>query len=99
MHLTVTPPAAAPAAEETPCGGTCRSCPSVGSCRERLVCRCLRVTEHEVITAIRERGATTVCELKMHTEAGAGCGCCRRELTQYLTVYAPVSAPSSPMMC
>ena len=81
------------------CGGSCRSCPSVGSCQDRVVCRCLGVTEHDVITAIRERGATTVRELKMHTEAGAGCGCCRRELTQYLTVYAPVSAPSSPLIC
>lgn len=70
------------------CTGSCRSCPSVGSCMDRIVCRCLQVTEHVVITAIREHGAASEREIQYHTEAGAGCGCCRREIRQYLTVYA-----------
>jgi bacterioferritin-associated ferredoxin len=84
-------------AEDTSvCTGTCVTCPSLGSCMDRLVCRCLKVTEHAVVTAIRELGASTIRELQLATEAGAGCGCCRRELRQYLQVYA---SSSSSIIC
>ena len=76
------------------CTGTCVTCPSLGSCMDRLVCRCLKVTEHAVVTAIRELGASSVRELQLATDAGAGCGCCRRELQQYLKVYASSSSPA-----
>ena len=76
------------------CTGSCSGCPSVGSCADRVVCRCLSVTEETVIAAIRTRGATTVLELRTVTGAGDGCRCCHRELEQYLTVYAPASSPS-----
>jgi bacterioferritin-associated ferredoxin len=71
------------------CTGSCRTCPSVGSCGDRLVCRCLKVTEHEVVTAIRAHGITTVHELKTVTRAGDGCTCCHKELRTYLSIYAP----------
>jgi len=74
------------------CTGTCRSCPSVGSCGERLVCRCLKVTEHEVVTAIRVHGLTTIRELKTITMAGDGCTCCHKELRTYLEIYSPKAA-------
>ncbi|MCZ2342256.1 MAG: (2Fe-2S)-binding protein [Bacteroidales bacterium] len=70
------------------CTGSCRSCPSVGSCPDRIVCRCLQVTEQEIITAIQIHGATTERAVQQLTEAGSGCGCCRREIRQYLAVYA-----------
>ena len=76
------------------CTGSCSGCPSVGSCADRVVCRCLGVTEETVIAAIRTRGATTVSELRTVTGAGDGCRCCHQELKQYLTVYAPASSPS-----
>ena len=78
--------------QEDACTGTCRTCPSVGSCGERLVCRCLKVTEHEVVTAIRVHGLTTVRELRQITQAGDGCTCCHKELRQYLAVYSPSSS-------
>ena len=85
--------------EETgACGGSCRTCPSVGSCAERVVCRCLQVVEHTVITAIRTHGARTVRELKTLTGAGDGCMCCHRELKSYLTAYLP-SSSSAANMC
>jgi bacterioferritin-associated ferredoxin len=71
----------------TPCGGDCHTCSTAGSCGERLVCKCLRVTESEVIAAIRAGGATTVNDVKDATGAGSGCMCCRRELKRYLTIY------------
>lgn len=70
------------------CTGSCRTCPSVGSCQDRIVCRCLQVTEHEIITAIQIHGATTERDIQRITEAGSGCGCCRREIRQYLAVYS-----------
>ncbi|HET6573151.1 MAG TPA: (2Fe-2S)-binding protein [Fimbriiglobus sp.] len=78
------------------CTGTCSCCPAVGSCPDRIVCRCLKVTEESVIVAIRTRGARTVRELRTLTGAGDGCNCCHRELRQYLTVY---SSSSSPLIC
>lgn len=83
--------------ETTPCGGSCRTCPTVGSCPDRVVCRCLQVVEETVIVAIRTHGARTVKELKTLTGAGDGCMCCHRELRAYLDVYSDSS--SSPNMC
>jgi bacterioferritin-associated ferredoxin len=81
--------------ETEDCVGTCRSCPSVGSCGDRLVCRCLKITEHAIVTSIRTIGLSTIDEVKAATGAGGGCTCCHRELRQYLAVYSP----SSPNMC
>jgi NAD(P)H-nitrite reductase large subunit len=76
------------------CAGACRSCPSVGSCADRLVCKCLRVTEQTVIDAIITLGLRTVQEVRQATEAGTGCNRCHREIAAYLTVYSPSSSPN-----
>lgn len=78
------------------CAGACRGCAAVGSCPDRVVCRCLKVTEHAVVTAITTLGLRTVHEVRAATEAGDGCTCCHREIEAYLTVY---SSSSSPNMC
>jgi bacterioferritin-associated ferredoxin len=78
------------------CGGDCRGCAAVGSCADRFVCRCLRVTEREVIHAVVALGLRTLTEVRQVTEAGTGCSCCHRELSAYLAVY---SASSSPNIC
>lgn len=80
------------AAPDTPCTGSCQSCPSVGSCADRIVCRCLVVTEETVITAIRDGNATTLRALRTVTGAGTGCNCCHKELRVYLQTYAPSSS-------
>ncbi len=82
--------------ETEDCTGSCRSCASVGSCPDRVVCRCLKVTEQEVITAIVTLGLRTVKEVRQATEAGDGCTCCHKELAAYITVYSP---SSSPLIC
>ncbi|MDY3556674.1 (2Fe-2S)-binding protein [Gemmata sp. JC717] len=78
------------------CTGSCRTCPAVGSCPDRVVCRCLQVTEQTLISAIVELGLRTVKEVRRATEAGTGCNCCHREVSAYLAVYA---SSSSPNMC
>lgn len=86
----------AEAAAPADCTGTCSACPAVGSCPDRVVCKCLKVTEEVVITAITTLGLRTVKEVRSATEAGTGCNCCHRELNVYLAVYA---SSSSPNMC
>jgi NAD(P)H-nitrite reductase large subunit len=88
MELPQTSPEAA-----ADCTGSCASCPSVGSCADRIVCRCLKVTEHEVITAIQTLGLRTVKEVGRATEAGTGCTCCHKEIAAYLAVYSSSSEP------
>jgi bacterioferritin-associated ferredoxin len=78
------------------CTGTCSTCPSAGSCPDRVVCRCLKVTEETVIAAIREHGVRTVLELRTVTRAGDGCTCCHKQLRVYLDVYSP-SSSSAPI--
>ena len=75
------------------CTGSCRSCPAVGSCPDRVVCKCLRITEETVISAIVTLGLRTVKEVRQATEAGDGCTCCHKELAAYLAVYSSSSSP------
>lgn len=81
------------ASQQHACSGTCSTCPAVGSCPDRIVCRCLKVTEEMIISAIGTYGLRTVVELREATRAGDGCTCCHRELRQYLQVYAPKTIP------
>jgi bacterioferritin-associated ferredoxin len=83
-------------AETSDCTGSCRSCATVGSCPDRVVCRCLKVTEQEVVSAIVTLGLRTVKEVRQATEAGDGCTCCHKEIAAYLAVYSP---SSSPLIC
>jgi bacterioferritin-associated ferredoxin len=76
------------------CTGSCHGCATVGSCADRIVCRCLKVTETDVIAAITTGGARSLVELQMLTEAGTGCTCCHRELRNYLAIYSPSSSPA-----
>jgi bacterioferritin-associated ferredoxin len=85
-----------PVEHATDCTGSCQGCAAVGSCGERVVCRCLKVTEDQVIAAIKHNDARTLFELRLLTGAGDGCTCCHRELRHYLTVY---SSSSSPVIC
>ena len=78
----------------TNCIGSCQSCTAPGSCAERVVCRCLKVTEEQVIAAITTLGLGTISELRTVTEAGEGCTCCHDELKAYLAIYASSSSPA-----
>jgi bacterioferritin-associated ferredoxin len=62
-------------------------------CNTRVVCRCLQVTEAEIVSAITGQGLSTLRELRRHTGAGDGCTCCHEELKEYLARHA------LPMVC
>lgn len=74
-----------------PCAGPCGGCP------DRVVCRCLKVTEGAIIEAIVSLGVRSLGELKAATEAGTGCTCCHRQLRGYIEDYS--SSPSPSNMC
>jgi assimilatory nitrate reductase electron transfer subunit len=70
-----------------PCAGPCANCP------DRIVCRCQRVTEGQVLDAI-EQGVDNLSDLRKVTRAGTGCLCCHRELRSLLAAHpSPSSSP------
>jgi bacterioferritin-associated ferredoxin len=60
----------------------CETCPG------KIVCRCLQVTEEQLVKLIARYGLGTIKEVQKHTGAGDGCTCCHQELQQYLDRYA-----------
>ena len=53
---------------------------------ERVVCKCMNVTDQEIEHAVLE-GARTFYELQEMTKVGTGCGECQDEVTQLLEAY------------
>lgn len=60
--------------------------------RNKLVCECLEVTEAEIVSAIRERGLTTVRQVTVCTGAGGGCNSCHPAIRAYLAREAARAA-------
>jgi NAD(P)H-nitrite reductase large subunit len=54
------------------------------SSRGRVVCECLKVTEGQVVDAIRSGRACSLREIAACTEAGAGCNACHVDLRRLL---------------
>jgi bacterioferritin-associated ferredoxin len=71
-----------------PCPGPCSGCP------DRVVCRCLKVTEAVIVEAITTLGVRTLQDLRRTTEAGTGCNCCHKELRALLGAHASSPSPS-----
>jgi nitrogen fixation NifU-like protein len=53
---------------------------------ERVVCKCMNITDQEIEHAVLE-GARTFYELQEMTKVGTGCGECQQEVTQLLETY------------
>lgn len=56
------------------------------ACPARVVCRCLQVTEDEIVSVIETLGLRTVQEVRQATGAGTGCTCCHTEIRQRLAM-------------
>ncbi len=57
------------------------------SCPDKVVCRCLQVTETQVVRMITRLELRTVRDLRQLTGAGDGCTCCHAKLEEYLERY------------
>jgi bacterioferritin-associated ferredoxin len=57
-------------------------------CPERVICRCLNITEQEIVGAITTGDVSSVRELRRFTGAGDGCTCCHDALKEYLARYS-----------
>ena len=64
----------------------CEGCPAT------IVCRCLNVTEAEVVQVITRLELHTIKELQSHVGAGDGCTCCHPQLAEYLEKFGCVHA-------
>jgi bacterioferritin-associated ferredoxin len=64
-------------------------------CTERLVCRCLRVTEAALRDVLVSLPVRNLKELRQLTGAGDGCTCCHDQLRQLIAehVYASSASP------
>lgn len=67
-----------------PCAGPCAGCP------DRVVCRCLKVTEEAITDAIVSLGLRTVKDVRSATGAGDGCTCCHGHIREILAVHLEV---------
>ena len=68
-----------------PCAGPCAGCP------DRIVCRCLKVTEDAIADAIVSLGLRTVKGVQAATGAGEGCTCCHQSIRELLEVHIQVT--------
>jgi bacterioferritin-associated ferredoxin len=59
---------------------------------ERVVCRCLNITESDIAGALVSLDIQSVKELCCQTEAGTGCTACHRELQRLFQKYNYASA-------
>lgn len=53
-------------------------------CPDKIICRCLQVTETQVVRMIERLELRTIRDLKKYTGAGDGCTCCHAVLQEYL---------------
>ncbi len=58
----------------------CHACP--------LVCRCLQITEHELLETLANKDVQTLKDLRRLIGAGDGCTACHPTLKRYLEHYA-----------
>jgi bacterioferritin-associated ferredoxin len=61
---------------------TCETCPG------KVVCRCLQVTEEQLINLITRLNLRSIREIRQYGGAGDGCTCCHPELERYLERYS-----------
>ena len=53
-------------------------------CSDKVICRCLQVTEAQVVRMITRLELRTIRDLRTMTGAGDGCTCCHAKLEEYL---------------
>jgi bacterioferritin-associated ferredoxin len=64
----------------------CHTSAGCADCSVRFVCRCLRITEEIVLSAVRDHDIQTLKDLRTLTGAGDGCTACHQELRRLLAL-------------
>jgi bacterioferritin-associated ferredoxin len=59
-------------------------CSNQDRCSDRLVCRCLGVTEAIIVDAVGQFGLCTLAEVRRCTGAGDGCTACHKLIRRLL---------------
>jgi bacterioferritin-associated ferredoxin len=75
----------------------CRS--SCSECPQRLICRCLRVSEAEVRQALITFDLRTLKDLRRHTGAGDGCTACHVRLSACIQEHTQSLSSSDGPIC
>lgn len=63
----------------------------------KIVCECLKITEAQILKAIRTRQIRTVQDITECTSAGDGCTACHPLLKEYLKRERAKSGSTSPL--
>jgi NAD(P)H-nitrite reductase large subunit len=69
-------------------------------CSDRIICRCLRVTESGLVEALSNEEMCDLMDVRRRTGAGSGCMACHRRIKEYLErrLYS-CSSSSLPPSC
>jgi NAD(P)H-nitrite reductase large subunit len=51
---------------------------------DKIICNCLKVSEHEIVDAIKNKGAVMLQDIMDITGAGTGCGSCVDDIDEIL---------------
>jgi bacterioferritin-associated ferredoxin len=70
--------------------GDCDTCLAEGG---PVVCRCLGITEDELVSALVTLELRTLRDVRRNTGAGTGCTACHRRIQLCLDAYSPSSSP------
>ena len=55
--------------------------------KDKLVCKCFSVTEHQIINAIKENNLKTLEDVTNYTKAGGACGHCKGDIQKILDKF------------
>ncbi len=50
-----------------------------GEKEDKVICKCLNITENDIKTAVSEKGINSFAELQEHTKISTSCGSCEEE--------------------
>lgn len=53
---------------------------------DETICGCNGISKGQIVTAVHEKGLTTVAEVTKHTKAGGSCGKCKGQIADLLAV-------------
>jgi bacterioferritin-associated ferredoxin len=73
-----------------PKGTDCGGCQMYGG---PFVCRCLKVTEDDLISAITTLEIRSLRDVRSATGAGDGCTACHRKIQSFIDSYAVMPSP------